>query len=111
MTWYLRSMGDHDTHHGELGAEGTVAASCGVRFTPLPLPYSRVSLPGYPQDRDQVCPACDTRRREAARDAGRGPHWTTPRTCCRSRATTLRESSRPGAAVFPYMMPTAPTSR
>ncbi|MGH3427630.1 MAG: hypothetical protein ACRDQZ_08695 [Mycobacteriales bacterium] len=60
-------MGDHDTHRGELGAEGTVAAACGVRFAPLPLPFDRVSLPGYPYDRDQACPACDTRRREGAR--------------------------------------------
>lgn len=64
MTWYLRSMGDQDTHEGELGAKGTVAASCGVRFTPLPLPYDRVSLPGYPQDRDQICPTCETRRKQ-----------------------------------------------
>lgn len=67
MTWYLRSMRDHDTHHGQLGAEDTVTASCGVRFTPWPLPYDRVSLPGYPHDRDQICPACDTHHRKAAR--------------------------------------------
>ncbi|MGH3686416.1 MAG: hypothetical protein ACRDRU_18615 [Pseudonocardiaceae bacterium] len=67
MTWYLRSKADRDTHHGELGPEGTVAALCGVRFTPIPLPYDRVSLPGYPQDRDQTCPECDTRRKQGAR--------------------------------------------
>ncbi|MGH3685884.1 MAG: hypothetical protein ACRDQY_21830 [Pseudonocardiaceae bacterium] len=63
VTWYLRSTSDRDTHHGELGADGTVAAACGVRFAPRPLPYDRVSLPGYPQDRDQICPQCDTIRR------------------------------------------------
>lgn len=67
VTWYLRSTKDHDTHHGELGAEGTVVASCGVRFRPFPLPYDRVSLPGYPQDRDQICSACETRRKQGAR--------------------------------------------
>lgn len=67
MTWYLRSMDDHDTHHGELAADGTVAASCGVRFQPRPLPLGRVSLPGHPYDRDQICPACDIRRKEGAR--------------------------------------------
>ncbi|MGB6164381.1 MAG: hypothetical protein WCF33_09785 [Pseudonocardiaceae bacterium] len=67
MTWYLRSKKDHDTHHGERGADGTVGASCGVRFVPLTLPYGRVSLPGYPQDRDQICPTCDLRRRRGTR--------------------------------------------
>ncbi|MGB6162432.1 MAG: hypothetical protein WBF75_07655 [Pseudonocardiaceae bacterium] len=67
MTWYLRSKDDHDTHHGELGADGTVGASCGVRFTPVALPYGRVSLPGYPQDREQTCPTCDLRRRRGTR--------------------------------------------
>lgn len=67
MTWYLRSKGDHDTHHGELSADGTVLARCGVRFAPLGLPLGRVSLPGYPQDHDQVCPACDLHRKDGAR--------------------------------------------
>ncbi|MGH3696046.1 MAG: hypothetical protein ACRDRX_18990 [Pseudonocardiaceae bacterium] len=34
--WFLRSLGDHDTHHGQLGADGTVLARCGVSFTPRP---------------------------------------------------------------------------
>ncbi|MBV8542285.1 MAG: hypothetical protein JO268_17410 [Pseudonocardiales bacterium] len=63
MTWFLRSMGDRDTHHGVVGPDGAVAAACGARFTPRPLPYDRVSLPGYPQDRDQICPACEHHRR------------------------------------------------
>ncbi|MBV9030470.1 MAG: hypothetical protein JO364_09190 [Pseudonocardiales bacterium] len=67
VSWYLRSRGDRDTHHGVLGPDGTVAAACGVRFPPLRLPYDRLSLPGYPQDRDQICPDCDSRRREGAR--------------------------------------------
>jgi hypothetical protein len=67
MIWYLRSKKDHDIHHGERGADGTVGASRGVRFLPLPLPYGRVSLSGYPHDRDQICPTCDLRRRAGAR--------------------------------------------
>lgn len=67
MTWYLRSKGDHDTHHGVLGPGGTVIAACGVRFVPLSLPLGRVGLPGYPQDRDQICPACETHRKAGAR--------------------------------------------
>jgi hypothetical protein len=40
MTSYLRSIDDHDTHHGELTASGTVTASCGIRFKPRPLPLA-----------------------------------------------------------------------
>ncbi|MGH3771748.1 MAG: hypothetical protein ACRDRW_10185 [Pseudonocardiaceae bacterium] len=58
MTWYLRSIGDHDTHHGELAADGIVTASCGVKFEPRLLPLGRIGLPGRPYDRDQICPAC-----------------------------------------------------
>jgi hypothetical protein len=25
MSWYVRSKGDHDTHHGELSADGSNA--------------------------------------------------------------------------------------
>jgi hypothetical protein len=28
-SWYLRSMGDHDTHRGERRTDGTVVAACG----------------------------------------------------------------------------------
>lgn len=55
------------THHGVLGPDGTVTASCGVTFRPRPLPYGRASLPGYPQDPDQICPACETHRKAGAR--------------------------------------------
>jgi hypothetical protein len=55
--WYLRSMGDHDTHRGEQRADGTVVAACGVVFQPRPL---RIALPGArdPPDPDQICPPC-----------------------------------------------------
>ncbi|MGH3824150.1 MAG: hypothetical protein ACRDRA_15170 [Pseudonocardiaceae bacterium] len=36
MSWHLRSLGDHDTHHGELRGDGTVLARCGALFTPWP---------------------------------------------------------------------------
>jgi hypothetical protein len=57
-SWYLQSMGDADTHRGELNSDGTVSAVCGVCFRPIELPYEGVSLPGYPLDPEQVCPAC-----------------------------------------------------
>jgi hypothetical protein len=28
-SWYLRSMGDHDTHRGERRTDSTVVAACG----------------------------------------------------------------------------------
>ncbi|MGH3830827.1 MAG: hypothetical protein ACRDRS_10335 [Pseudonocardiaceae bacterium] len=35
MSWYLRSMGDRDTHRaGLLHPDGTLTAACGVRFRP-----------------------------------------------------------------------------
>ena len=64
MKWYLRSTGDRDTHRGELRRDGTVAAQCGIRFEPRELPGG-LALPGYPQDRDQICPNC--KRAKAAR--------------------------------------------
>jgi hypothetical protein len=60
-TWYLRSMGDADTHCGDPNGDGTVTAACGSRFRPLRLPTGRVSLSGYPPDADQICPACNRR--------------------------------------------------
>jgi hypothetical protein len=53
MSWYLRSLGDHDTHRGELRKDGTVVALCGVTFRPR-LP----ALPGPPPDPAQICPRC-----------------------------------------------------
>jgi hypothetical protein len=61
-TWYLRSMGDADTHCGDPNGDGTVTAACGSRFHPLRLPTGRLSLSGYPLDVDQICPACNHRR-------------------------------------------------
>ncbi|MGH3779170.1 MAG: hypothetical protein ACRDRO_00700 [Pseudonocardiaceae bacterium] len=58
-TWYLQSMGDADTHRGDLNRDGTVTAACGSRFRPLPLLAGRVSLPCYPPDPDQICPDCN----------------------------------------------------
>ena len=58
MSWYLRSTGDQDTHHGELHEGAVVAARCGAVFRPLSLPFNRIALPGYPQDRDQIGAAC-----------------------------------------------------
>ncbi len=57
MSWYLRSMGDRDTHRGQLQADGMVVAWCGIRFPPRLLPGG-LALPGHPQDRDQICPQC-----------------------------------------------------
>lgn len=56
--WFLRSMGDRDTHRGVLRSDGTVDAACGVDFRPRPLPYGKVALPGNPQDPEQICPQC-----------------------------------------------------
>jgi hypothetical protein len=55
--WFLRSMGDHDTHCGTRRAGGTVVAACGVEFEPRPV---RIALPGAgdPPDPDQICPQC-----------------------------------------------------
>ena len=69
MNWYLRSLGDHDTHHGIMGADGIVLARCGVTFTPRPtlrivgsppgtLVTGDLALKGNPPDSDPVCPEC-----------------------------------------------------
>jgi hypothetical protein len=58
MPWYLRSIADQDTHHGELQPDGLVAAVCGLVFKPRPLPYDRLALPGRPADPEQICPQC-----------------------------------------------------
>jgi hypothetical protein len=60
MTWYLRSLGDHDTHRGALRpAEGTVTALCGVTFVLRVLPFGHdLGFSGSPPDPEQVCPAC-----------------------------------------------------
>jgi hypothetical protein len=58
VNWYLRSLADADTHRGELRADGSVHALCGVEFVPRPLPLGGPALPGSPLDPDQICPAC-----------------------------------------------------
>ncbi|MGH3702282.1 MAG: hypothetical protein ACRDQ9_21015, partial [Pseudonocardiaceae bacterium] len=69
LRWYLRSLGDHDTHRGRLCDDGTVLAWCGVSFTPRPtlrvagrppgtLVEGPVALRGSPPDPDQVCGEC-----------------------------------------------------
>ncbi|MGH3825279.1 MAG: hypothetical protein ACRDRA_20935 [Pseudonocardiaceae bacterium] len=69
MTWYLRSLGDQDTHYGILGADGIVVARCGASFIPRPtlkvvgpppgtLATGGLALKGRPPDPDQVCPQC-----------------------------------------------------
>jgi hypothetical protein len=58
MSWYLQSMGDADTHRGELQPDGTLSAVCGIHFRPIDLPLGGVSLQGYPPDPDQICPDC-----------------------------------------------------
>ena len=67
MSWYLRSLCDHDTHRGELRKDGTVVALCGVTFRPRLLPAGAVALPGQPPDPAQICPQCY----RAAIDGGR----------------------------------------
>ncbi len=62
VSWYLQSVGDADTHRGDLNADGTVRAVCGIRFRPIELPYDGVCLPGHPLDPQQVCPRCAPRR-------------------------------------------------
>jgi hypothetical protein len=69
VTWFLRSLRDHDTHRGLLRDDGTVLAQCGARFSPRPtlrvvgqspgkLVAAGPALKGNPPDPDQVCPEC-----------------------------------------------------
>lgn len=57
MPWFLRSLGDHDTHQGVL-SRGSVNAACGIRFTPRTAASGRKALSGQPPDPQQVCPQC-----------------------------------------------------
>lgn len=69
LLWFLRSLGDHDTHRGRMRADGTVAARCGLSFTPRPtlriagpppgaLVAGPLALKGTPPDPEQVCSEC-----------------------------------------------------
>ena len=68
VSWYLRSLGNQDTHHGTLGADGIMLARCGVSFIPQPplrvlgpppgtLAMGPLVLKGRPPDPpDQILP-------------------------------------------------------
>jgi hypothetical protein len=59
MDWYLRSIGDRDTHRGTLlHPDGTVTAACGIRFRPRELVRGATALRGEPADSEQICPGC-----------------------------------------------------
>ena len=65
MAWYLRTIGDQDTHRSELlHPDGTITA-CGIRFRPRELLHGATALRGEPPDPEQTCPAC--RRSASAR--------------------------------------------
>lgn len=54
-------MADGDTHHGVYSpASRSVHARCHIEFVPLRIGDAgdRLSLPGYPPDKGQVCPEC-----------------------------------------------------
>lgn len=58
--WYLRSMGDADTHRGTYSmVTRSVHAVCGVEFQPLMRTTGApIVLTPSPPDPAQVCPAC-----------------------------------------------------
>jgi hypothetical protein len=59
VSWYLRSMGDRDTHRGRYStATRSVHAACGAEFVPITLADGGLVLPGSPPDPAQVCPEC-----------------------------------------------------
>lgn len=69
LTWFLRSLGDHDTHQGQLRDDGSVIACCGASFIPRPtlkvvgpppgnLAIGELALRGSPSDPDQICRQC-----------------------------------------------------
>lgn len=64
--WYLRSMGDGDTHTGTYSVTaGSVRALCGVRFRPLMRTDAKPITLGSPPDPEQVCLDCRHARRSA----------------------------------------------
>jgi hypothetical protein len=58
--WFLRSMGDRDTHRGIYSpATRSVHARCGIEFEPLKRTTGApIVLIPRPPDPDQVCLAC-----------------------------------------------------
>jgi hypothetical protein len=57
MQQYLQSLGDRDTHRGELRPDGTVTA---VRHSVHPVQYlhNDPALHDTPTDPQQICPKC-----------------------------------------------------
>jgi hypothetical protein len=58
--WFLRSMGDRDTHRGVYSpATRSVHALCGLEFQPLKRTTGApIVLTPVPPDPEQVCPTC-----------------------------------------------------
>jgi hypothetical protein len=51
VSWYLRSMADHDTHRGNYSVvTRSVHALCGIEFVAKELPLGGPALPGSPLD-------------------------------------------------------------
>ena len=59
INWYLQSMGDADTHRGELQPDGTVSAVCGIRFRPLDLPLGGEPAVSVPKQERHAMPFSD----------------------------------------------------
>lgn len=83
-SWYLRSLGDHETHRGQLGHDGIVLAVCGASFRPRPtlqvagpppgeLVASGPALRGNPPDPHQVCAECARRVLPMSAQSPKGP--------------------------------------
>ena len=59
QAWYLRSLGDADTHLGVYSpASRSVLAVCGAEFQPVPvgLQGQHLALPGQPRTRTRCAP-------------------------------------------------------
>lgn len=74
--WYVRSMGDNDTHRGRYcTTTRSVHALCGMEFMPLPIGWGghRLALPGQPPDPEQICSDCYRAQVGNLRGVGRKP--------------------------------------
>jgi hypothetical protein len=60
MSWYLRSMGDHQTHRGQYSiTTRNVHSACGVEFVPMKLSTGAPIVLVSPRpDPAQVCRDC-----------------------------------------------------
>lgn len=57
--WFLRSMGDRDTHCGSYSiTTRSVHAVCGIEFQPLKRTTGAPIVLAAPPDRDQICLRC-----------------------------------------------------